>query len=84
MPFRAAALRFGWPDDIEQQRRNAGVGEMRGDARTHGAGAEDGNTMNGSHRLLQIHRAHVLLSIARSSCATFGEHAIDLLEFRRS
>ena len=36
-------------DDIEQNGRNAGVGEMRGDARTHGSGAENGNTTNGSH-----------------------------------
>ncbi len=37
------------PGNIQQQRRNARVGEMGGDARTHGARAEDRNTTNGSH-----------------------------------
>ena len=30
-------------DDIQQPAGHAGVGQMRGDARAHGAGAEDGN-----------------------------------------
>ena len=30
--------------EIEKQRRNVGVGEMGGDAGTHGPGSEDGDT----------------------------------------
>jgi hypothetical protein len=38
------AIARGLGRDVQQQRRNSGVGEMGGDAGTHGPGSEDGNT----------------------------------------
>ncbi len=70
---------------IQKQGWDAGVGEMRRDARAHGACAENGNTMNISHvGTLQIHSAHVLLGIACSGRASLGKQAIDFLELGRS
>ena len=46
--------RGGWDicgNDIEQIARDAGVGEVRGDARAHGSGAEDGYFINALHHL---------------------------------
>ena len=36
-------------NDIEEDGRNAGVGEVGGNPGAHGAGSEDGNFLNGSH-----------------------------------
>ena len=38
-----------WQRDIEKQRGDAGVGEMRGDAGTHGSGSQNGDAANWFH-----------------------------------
>jgi len=43
---------MGASGDIQEKRRNARIGEMRGDARAHGARAEDGDTTNITHELI--------------------------------
>ncbi len=35
--------------EVEQQRRDAGIGEVRGDLRAHDAGAENGGAAYGQH-----------------------------------
>src|SRR5205085_3987729 len=45
------ALRLVRENDIEQKRRNSGIGEVGGDARPHGSGAQDGNTAEWCHWL---------------------------------
>ena len=51
MPFErgGVAIRLVGKNDVEQERRDARVGEVGGDARAHGAGSEHGNTTNSSH-----------------------------------
>src|SRR5579859_366957 len=47
---RSAGMEAGW-NDIEEDAGEAGVGEMSGDARAHGAGAENDSFLNRtSHR----------------------------------
>ena len=53
--------------DIEQQRRNAGVGEVRGDLRAHRAGAQDGHATD--HHLSILGRDMAPHRAARSGRA---------------
>ena len=57
--------------DIQQQRRNARVGEMRGNARTHGARAKNSNTTNGSHKFSTPEQRHIHAQIKQEHF-TFG------------
>ena len=47
-------LRGQFGRDIQQNRRNAGVGEVGGNTGAHGAGSEDGNALDGSHVQLEF------------------------------
>ena len=50
MPLRASPSASG-RHDIQQERRNAGVGQVRGNARAHGPGAQDSHFFNMLHRV---------------------------------
>ncbi len=65
VPYRAIGIRG---NDVQQVRRNTGIGQVRGDAGTHGARAQDGNFLNPSR-----HECFATPALeARSYCTTSG------------
>ena len=64
------AVARGLAREVQQQRRHAGVGEVRGNLRAHGAGAEDGRGQSGWSLAPPRARAQALGTTARPTPPT--------------